>query len=174
MGDSDGGWFCAMAITRTGGSGTGSGGSGSSSSLHGSGTGALKRKIDKASRRGRRSDYRTRIYRSKDPYASMRLLNSPEAEESGAGSQPFSLVAVSGPFEDETSATIFEKIWRNRSRGAVPRTLWGRAIADYFHAQWWMSPAVLFDFAHLGVRHEENGDVYLYLKRIPASGIRTP
>lgn len=172
MDEADGPWFCAMAITRTGVSGGGgqSGVGCSSSSLH-----APRSKIDKASsRKHRRPDYRTRIYRSKDPHASVRSLNSNEAEEAETLSQPFSLVAVAGPFPDEESARIFEKIWRNRSRGAVPRTIWGRAIADYFRASWWMSPAVLFDFVHVRVRHEECGDVYLYLKQSIQTDARMP
>ena len=161
-------WFCAMAITRSGSSGGGSSKRGTSSS-------SSKSKLSVRSQpRGkipiskkRNSDYRTRIYRSRNPHRTLNSLNFSETdsrEASSGTSPPFSLVAITGPFESEEDSKIFEGLWRNRCRGVRSRILWGRWAAYYFGLKWWMSPEALFNFDHLGFRHEDNGDVYLYIK----------
>jgi hypothetical protein len=155
-------WFCAMAISRSSGSSVRSAKTQHAQVQFPETDGKRsKRRI----RKGRRPDFRTKIYHTRDPTGYLDRLNSSGGGPSKASTHAYSLVAVSGPFATEDDARVFERIWRFKSRGATPRALWGRTVAGHFGSNWWMSPGVLFGFDHVCVHHEDSGDVYLCLRR---------
>lgn len=81
------------------------------------------------------------------------------------GSSRFRIVFVIGPVPRQKSAQIVQTLLLWRSRGLVPRTAWGKLIAEHFFTHFWVNYEEVFPMRHHVVLHNpETGDVFLRSK----------
>jgi hypothetical protein len=77
------------------------------------------------------------------------------------GSSRYRIVFVIGPLPSQNSAVIVQTLLLWRSRGLVPRTAWGKLIAEHFYAHFWVNYEDVFPMLHHDVIHTDSGEVYI-------------
>lgn len=183
-------WYCTMAVkggyvrnqsssALTAAHDSASPSSSSSSIVSPSNALNPRRKINKRCRLVAR---RTKLYYSTDPLSDIKELGgSPatatvpsttggcQATRESNDRSPWKVVAIIGPLEKESHAVLVNTIWNHKSRGPMPRAIWGLLIAEHFHLKIWISIADLFMLEGLQIRQEPGGKVFLTLPKNLAS-----
>lgn len=80
---------------------------------------------------------------------------------SHGGASRYRIVFVIGPLPSQNSAIIVQTLLLWRSRGLVPRTAWGKLIAEHFYAHFWVNYEEVFPMKHHTIAHNELGEVYI-------------